>query len=262
MIKVDANLPYSALKDLLDESVDRFNRHSFIATDPISVPHLFTKKQDIEISAFLAATIAWGQRKTLIRNANQLVTWMDMQPYEFILSCNEKELKRFEKFVHRTFNGQDCMFFMQRLKFCYQTYESLESIFKTEAGNVKDGIIHFRAKFLGEYFMQNTKRHLSDPAAGSAAKRINMFLRWMVRKDNRGVDFGIWTVFKPAQLICPLDVHSGSVARALGLLQRKQNDWKAAEELTNRLRLFDAVDPIKYDYALFGLGAFDKILKQ
>jgi len=249
------------LKELLDDAMYRFNRQSFIETDPISIPHQFTLKQDIEISAFLAATIAWGQRITLIRNGNLLMEWMDRSPYEFIKNAGNKDLKQFKKFVHRTFNGDDCVFFIQRLHEIFLHHSSLEELFSTKDGSVKSGIVAFRKHFLGTPFPQRTVKHISNPDAGSAAKRINMLLRWMIRKDERGVDFGIWDVFKPAQLICPLDVHSGSVARALGILHRKQNDWQAAEELTNRLKLFDANDPIKYDYALFGLGAFDKILK-
>jgi uncharacterized protein (TIGR02757 family) len=249
------------LKELLEEKADLYNRYSFIETDPISIPHRFTKKEDIEIAAFLTATIAWGQRFTLIKNANYLLDNMDNTPFDFITSFTKKDLKPFETFVHRTFNHVDCIFFLNAMQRLYKEFGSLEAAFQTEGSEVKNGIIAFRSRFLGNNAPQRTSRHVADPSAGSAAKRINMFLRWMVRKDERKIDFGIWNVFNSSQLYCPLDVHSGGVALKLGILDRKQDDWKAVEELTANLRIFDAVDPVKYDYALFGLGAFEGFRK-
>jgi len=247
------------LKIFLDHEFDHFNTEAFIELDPISIPHQFTQKHDIEIAGFLTATIAWGQRLTLVRNANQLIKFMDGQPHDFILNHSIHDLKPFKKFVHRTFNGENCIFFIQRLHWIYNQYESLESAFKPELNSVKDSIIHFRQVFLGQEFNGNHTRHISNPADNSAAKRLNMFLRWMIRNDERKIDFGIWKQFTASQLYIPLDVHSGSVARELGLLNRKQNDWKAVEELTENLRSFDALDPVKYDYALFGLGVSGKL---
>lgn len=246
------------LKTFLDQEFDHFNTEAFIALDPISIPHQFTKKQDIEIAAFLTATIAWGQRLTLVRNANQLMQWMDYQPHQFIVHHSSNDLKPFEKFVHRTFNGENCLFFIQRLKSIYTNFESMEQAFKPELNSVKDSIIHFRQLFLQHEQQSHHTRHISNPADNSAAKRLNMFLRWMVRNDERKIDFGIWKQFKAHQLFIPLDVHSGSVARELGILHRTQNDWKAVEELTEVLRSFDSSDPVKYDYALFGLGVSGK----
>lgn len=255
--------PFSraALQALLDEKADLYNRLTFIETDPISVPHRYTQPADIELAAFLAATIAWGQRTILIRNANWLLDRMDDAPAAFIRDFQEGDLKPFESFVHRTFNGEDCLFFLRSLQRLLKENSSLEKLFESPEGDVKHGIIQFRKQFLGNEAPARTSRHVSDPSRNSAAKRINMFLRWMVRHDNRNIDFGIWSVFNPSQLICPLDVHSGGVARKLGILHRKQDDWQAAEELTAMLRSFDPVDPVKYDFALFGLGAFEGFRK-
>jgi uncharacterized protein (TIGR02757 family) len=249
------------LQSILDEKADLYNRLEFIETDPISVPHRFSEARDIEIAGFLAATIAWGQRVTLIRNANWLLDRMDNAPADFICDFSDADLKPFEKFVHRTFNGEDCIFFLQSLQRILNENSSFENLFQTEQGDVKSGIIHFRKCFLGEDAPSRTTRHVSNPDKNSAAKRINMFLRWMIRNDKRKVDFGIWKVFTPAQLICPLDVHSGGVARKLGILQRTQDDWQAAEELSLALSSFDPLDPVKYDYALFGLGVFEGFRK-
>jgi uncharacterized protein (TIGR02757 family) len=243
------------LKDFLEEKYELYNRTSFIASDPVSIPHLFSRKEDIEISGFLAATIAWGQRPTIIKNATWLVKQMDMAPYDFIRHAGEKELKPFRAFVHRTFNGTDCEFFLRSLRNLYRK-GGLQKAFAGK--NALQAITHFRGRFFSIPHPARTKKHVSDPLSGSSAKRLNMFLRWMVRSDRHGVDFGIWDQLKPAELMCPLDVHSGNVARKLGLLARKQNDWKAVEELTARLREFDASDPVKYDLALFGLGVFEK----
>ena len=244
------------LKHFLNEKVYEYNRPSFIELDPISIPYLFSKKQDIEISGFLAATIAWGQRKTIINNAKKLVEWMDMAPYDFIVNSNSNDIKKFSKFVHRTFNGDDCMYFILRLKQLYQKSNSLESYFYHTDG-VKNGISQFKDYFFKSSHLKRTEKHVSNPAKGSSAKRLNMYLRWMVRQDNAGVDFGIWQKFKPSHLFIPLDVHTGNVGRKLGLTNRKQNDWQTVEEITNALKKLDPVDPVKYDFALFGLGIFE-----
>ena len=246
----------SELKDFLDEKVDKYNTKDFIPVDPISVPHLFEKKQDIEISGFLAATIAWGQRVTVVNNARKFVELMDYRPHDFVLNASPHDLKPLENFVHRTFNGTDALFFLRSLKHIYQTNDSLEALFKSE--NVKNGLVNFRTQFFSISHEKRTEKHVSNPERGASAKRLNMFLRWMVRSDNRGVDFGIWKSISLSQLHCPLDVHSGRVARKLGLLKRKQNDWKAVEELSVSLRKLDPIDPVKYDFALFGLGVFEK----
>jgi len=245
------------LHDFLEASHDKYNRPDFITSDPISIPHLFTKKEDIEISAFLAATIAWGQRTTIINNAKKLVELMDLSPYNFIMQASETDLKSVENFKHRTFNSEDLTFFIYALRNIYAQHGGMEKVF-SEKENIKDALTHFNNVFFSIQHSKRTEKHVSNPAAGSASKRLNMFLRWMVRSDKRGVDFGIWKSISAAKLYCPLDVHSGNVARKLKLLKRKQNDWQAAEELTKNLRRFDANDPAKYDFALFGLGVFEK----
>jgi uncharacterized protein (TIGR02757 family) len=250
----------SDLKSFLDEKAELYNQPRFIDTDPIQIPHLFTQKKDIEIAGFLTATIAWGNRKSIIKNGLKLMDLLHQSPYEFVINHNEKDLKPLSNFVHRTFNGDDAQQFVRSLKHIYLNHGGLESIFKkhAEQNSLQKAIHHFKAYFFEINHLSRTEKHLSDPLKNSAAKRINMFLRWMVRKDNTGVDFGIWQSLKPSQLSCPLDVHSGKIARQLGLLNRKQNDGKALKELDNNLRLFDANDPVKYDFALFGLGAFEK----
>jgi uncharacterized protein (TIGR02757 family) len=251
------------IKRLLDEKAAFYNSVHFIATDPIAIPHLFSKKEDIEIAGFLAATIAWGQRPTIISNAKKLVGWMDFSPYDFIINFAENDLKPFRTFVHRTFNGEDCEYFLWALKSIYQNWADMEGAFtggfSTDEKNTKPAIINFRDRFFSWHFPARTQKHVADPARNASAKRLNMFLRWMVRKDNNGVDFGIWKSIRPSQLVCPLDTHSGRVARKLGLLHRKANDWQAAVELTDQLALFDPDDPVKYDYALFGAGIFENM---
>lgn len=251
---------HTELKDFLEEKYDQYNRLSFIETDPVSIPHQFTKKEDIEIAGFLAATIAWGQRPTIIRNAQRLVQWMEMSPYEFITSAKEKDLAPFKAFTHRTFNGTDCIYFIRSLKNIYTKHGGIEAVFSRTVNkndtDLKNAIVHFRETFFELPHPARTTKHISNPADNSAAKRINMYLRWMVRSDKR-VDFGLWKKIKPSQLSCPLDVHSGNVARKLGILKRTQNDWKAVDELTRNLKKFDANDPVKYDFALFGLGVFE-----
>lgn len=249
------------LKNFLEEKYLQYNNLSFIENDPISIPHLFSKKEDIEISGFLSATISWGQRNTILKNAKLLMQFMDYAPHDFILSFTKKDVIPFKKFVHRTFNGDDCIYFLNALKNIYSKHKDIESILSKgiSSGNVdlSNAIYTFRKTFFEIPHLKRTEKHLSDPFSNSACKRLNMFLRWMVRKDKTGVDFGIWKI-SPSLLSCPLDVHSGRVARALGLLQRKQDDWKAVVELTNTLKQFDKNDPVKYDYALFGLGVNEK----
>jgi uncharacterized protein (TIGR02757 family) len=250
-------IPASELQSFLEEKYIKYNRLDFIESDPISIPHQFTKKEDIEIAGFLAATIAWGQRVTIINNANKLMKLMGNSPHDFILSAKEKDFKRFDGFVHRTFNGTDVAFFMKSLKNIYVKHGGLEKVFSKP--NCSDAIMNFRTTFFSIEHPHRTMKHVSSPAANSSAKRLCMYLRWMIRKDKQGVDFGIWNSnLIPSDLMCPLDVHSGNVARKLGLLKRTQNDWKAVDELTINLRKFDAKDPVKYDFALFGLGVFEK----
>lgn len=249
---------HNQIHDLLEVKAGYYNRPSFIDDDPISVPHRFRKKEDIEISGFLTATISWGNRKSIIRNALRLMELMDHAPHDFITGARPSDLKPVLSFVHRTFNGEDCLFFLAALRKIYQRENGLEPLFigLNTLGPAKT-ISLFRQKFLETEHLPRSEKHLANPATGSAAKRINMFLRWMVRNDNQGVDFGIWPSISPATLICPLDIHSGKVARDLGLLTRKHNDWQAAMELTASLRLFDPADPVKYDFALFGMGIFE-----
>ncbi|MCU0434549.1 MAG: TIGR02757 family protein [Bacteroidia bacterium] len=254
-------LTHTELSTLLHESVARFNQPSFIESDPVSIPHLFTHKTDIEISGFLAATIAWGQRPVILRNALQLMERMDMAPSQFVMQADTRELKRLDSFVHRTFNGTDARTLVLALRHLYNKHGGPEAVFTQalQQGTMAQAISTFRAALLEKPHPERTRKHVADPAAGSSAKRINMWLRWMVRRDKAGVDFGLWPGVSPALLHCPLDLHSGNVARKLGLLQRTQNDWKAVEELTQNLRLFDAGDPVKFDFALFGLGVFDGV---
>jgi uncharacterized protein (TIGR02757 family) len=252
---------YKKLKEILDINYNKYNTVSFISTDPVSIPHLFTKKEDIEIAAFLSATIAWGQRAAIVKNAYKLMEWMDMSPYEFLINAKPGDYNSFKKFVHRTFNGDDCLFFLLALKRVYEHYGSLENIFAKGFivdNTVRSGIIQLRKDFLKQKHELRAEKHFSDPEKNSSCKRINLFLRWMVRNDGRGVDFGIWKSIPSSALICPLDVHSGRVARKLGLLARNSNDWKAIEELTANLRKYDPDDPVKYDFSLFGLGIFEK----
>ena len=248
------------LKDFLDEKVGLYNNPTFIESDPIQIPHAFTLKEDIEIAGFLAATIAWGNRKMIINNAQKLMNIMGNAPFDFIMTHNEDDLEKLDGFVHRTFNSSDAVTFVKGLKNVYQNHKGLESVFAkySEPNSNQNSISAFKKVFFEIPHQQRTTKHISDPSNNSAAKRINMFLRWMIRKDNKGVDFGIWNTISPATLSCPLDVHSGNVARKLGLLTRKQNDAKALLELDTNLRKLDPNDPVKYDFALFGLGVFEK----
>jgi len=248
------------IKEFLDAMADKYNNPEFIDSDPIAVPHRYQLKEDIEISGFLSATIAWGNRTMIIRNASRLMTLMGNSPFDFIMSHKKHHLDRFDGFVHRTFNQVDLVYFIKALKHIYQNKGGLETVFSMASSedSTQPAIHVFKEEFFSLPHPDRTTKHVSDPLNGSAAKRINMFLRWMVREDNRGVDFGIWKSISPHQLSCPLDVHSGNVARKLGLITGKQNDSKALRELDCILRRMDNIDPVKYDFALFGLGVFEK----
>jgi uncharacterized protein (TIGR02757 family) len=242
---------------LLNDRAMRYNNPSFIELDPISIPHLFSNKGDIEISGFLTATISWGQRATILKNSQRLMLMMDNSPYDFISNFKPSDLKPFQDFVHRTFNGDDCIYFLTSLQNIYKNHGGLENLFSQENNNIAAIINNFKKVFFETGHLPRTTKHIADPMKGASAKRINMFLRWMARKDDRGVDFGIWNKITPSDLYIPLDIHSGNVARKLGILSRKQNDWKSVEELTYSLKLLDPEDPVKYDFALFGLGIFE-----
>ena len=247
----------SELKEFLDEKVELYNNPNFIESDPIQIPHLYSLKEDIEIAGFLAATIAWGNRKMIINNAKKMMELMGNSPYDFVMSHTDSQLEKLESFVHRTFNGQDFIGFTKGLQHIYQNHNGLEAIFSKQNPTMQHTISEFKQSFFEIPHLTRTEKHISDPLNGSAAKRINMYLRWMVRNDNKGVDLGIWKTISPDLLSCPLDVHSGNVARKLELLSRKQNDAKALAELDKNLRSLDANDPVKYDFALFGLGVFE-----
>lgn len=245
--------------DLLEEKYLQFNAPGFIPNDPISIPHHFSKKQDIEIAALFAAILAWGLRKTIISKCHQLIEWMDYAPHDFIVHHESKDLRKLEEFRHRTFNATDLLYFIHFLRTHYSQHDSLEDAFLPgsliEDNTIEHSLIHFHQYFCNsEFFPERTRKHIATPARHSTCKRLNIFLRWMVRKDHKGVDFGIWHRISPAQLVCPCDVHVVRVARALGLIQRPSTDWQTALELTYTLRLLDPQDPVKYDFALFGLG--------
>jgi len=248
------------LKEFLNEKVIQYNNPKFIESDPIQIPHLFKLKEDIEIAGFLTSIIAWGNRKMIIKNATKMMELMGNSPYDFVMNHKEHHLEKMEEFVHRTFNADDLKFFITSLQNIYKNKGGLEKIFNRYAAkeSLQPAIHQLNKIFFEVPHLQRTTKHVSDPLKGSASKRINMFLRWMVRNDNTGVDFGIWKNLSPSQLSCPLDVHSGNVARKLGLLNRKQNDAKALLELDTALRKMDKNDPVKYDFALFGLGVFEK----
>lgn len=248
------------LKEFLDAKVEKYNSPRFIESDPIQIPHRFQEKEDIEISAFLTATIAWGNRISIIKNASSLMDLLDQSPMDFIMNHNENDLKRFKYFVHRTFNAVDTVYFIKSLRNIYLNHQGLEAVMSkhVQAKTIQPGITALKKVFFELEHPLRTTKHISDPSKGSAAKRINMFLRWMVRSNAQQVDFGIWKSIPTSVLSCPLDVHSGNVARKLGLLERKQNDAKAVQELDYQLRSLDPMDPVKYDFALFGLGVFEK----
>lgn len=283
-------MDFLELQNFLDQKVEQYNQPNFIANDPICIPHLFKKKQDIEISGFFASILAWGQRKTIINKCKELLERMDNAPYDFVLNHSDQDLKGLLGFKHRTFNDTDLLYFIAFFKAHYAKFDSLEQAFipkqniyqseyieinslnaEIESASavclsgelnftIEQALNHFRRYFFAlEDFPHRTKKHISSPAQKSTCKRLNMFLRWMVRDDLMGVDFGIWNIIKPKDLICPCDVHVDRVGRLLGLINRKQTDWQTAVELTGNLRQFDPQDPVKYDFALFGLGV-EKIL--
>ncbi|MEK6783766.1 MAG: TIGR02757 family protein [Bacteroidota bacterium] len=249
------------VKAFLDDKVEKYNQFNFIKNDPVSVPHRFFKKQDIEIAGFFTAILAWGQRITIIKKSIELLEMMDNSPYDFLLHHSLDDLKPFDNFKHRTFNGTDTLYFIEFLSLFYKSHQSLEEAFRvnTASETVQEGMASFHRLFFSlPDFPRRTMKHVATPEHKSACKRINMFLRWMVRHDSRGVDFGIWTKISPAQLVCPCDIHVERVARKLKLIKRRQMDWETALELTANLRLFDPSDPVKYDFALFGLGIEEK----
>ena len=248
------------LKDFLDQKVEQYNRSDFLDSDPLCIPHQFDAREDIEISAFLTATIAWGNRKSIINSAEKMIELMEGEPYRFVMEFAPEKAGKLTSFVHRTFNGTDLVCFLNGLQHLYQNYGGLEPVFLRycKADSLQPAISEFKKHFFEVPHQKRSLKHISDPERGSAAKRINMFLRWMVRNNTTGVDFGLWKDLSPAQLSCPLDIHSGRVARKLGLLKRSQNDAKAVQELDNSLRKLDPEDPVKYDFALFGLGVFEK----
>lgn len=251
------------IKKLLDFYVDQYNQTDFIEDDPISIPHLFTKKQDIEIMGFWVAMLAWGQRKTIINKARELIDLMNGAPHDFILHHNERDRKKFLPFKHRTFQTTDTLYFLEFLQHYYRRQDSLEDAFarflSPRDADTEQALRGFHHLFFGlPDAPHRTRKHIATPERRSSCKRLNMFLRWMVRRDDRGVDFGLWSRIQPSQLLMPLDVHVDRVARRLGLLSRKQTDWKAVQELTKNLRRFDPDDPVKYDFALFGIGVLEK----
>lgn len=248
-----------ALKKFLDTKVDQYNQPSFIKDDPICIPHNFSKNPDIEIAGFFAAIFSWGNRTTIIQKSKELMQLMDMQPHQFCLNHDETGLKRLVPFKHRTFNATDLLYFVEFLKQHYTKHDSLEIAFTRHGTSVEEMLSGFHHYFFSlEGVPARTKKHISSPEKNSTCKRLNMFLRWMVRKDNKGVDFGIWKNISQAQLICPVDLHVARVARQFKLVTRKQTDWQAALELTANLRAFDNNDPVKYDFALFALGVTEK----
>jgi uncharacterized protein (TIGR02757 family) len=252
-----------SLKDFLNRKVAEYNQPSFIKDDPVCIPHLFTQLQDIEIAGFFAAVFAWGNRIIIIKKSRELMQAMDMAPYQFVMQHSDHDLKKLLSFKHRTFNTTDLLYFIEFLKFHYSTSNSLESAFtksmEAADSNIEKGLSGFHHYFFSlEDVPARTRKHIATPERKSTCKRLNMFLRWMVRSDNNGVDFGIWKNITPAQLVCPIDLHVARVAKRFNLLPRKQIDWQAALELTNCLRRLDPNDPVKYDFALFGLGVVEK----
>jgi len=250
------------LKEFLDRKADEYNQPSFIPNDPVSIPHFFSKKQDIEIAGFFAAVFSWGNRTTIINKSRELLQLMDNAPHDFCMNAGSGELKRLIGFKHRTFNTTDLLYFIEFLKDHYSRHDSLEIAFM-KGMNKKDKTVEDGLTGFYDYFFslpdvpERTRKHIASPGKNSSCKRLNMYLRWMVRKDNRGVDFGIWKNISPSQLICPLDVHVARVAKRFNILQRRQTDWQAAIELTAYLRILDKTDPVKYDFALFGIGVME-----
>jgi uncharacterized protein (TIGR02757 family) len=250
------------LKEFLDKKVDEYNQPFFIQNDPICIPHQFTKKQDIEIAAFFAAIFSWGNRTTIILKSKELMTWMDNAPHDFCMNHTDKELKKLLVFKHRTFNATDLLYFIEFLKSHYSKNNSLETAFtKSMTANdetIAQGLIGFYHYFFSlADAPARTHKHIASPEKKSSCKRLNMFLRWMVRNDNKGVDFGLWKTISPSQLICPIDLHVARVAKRFGFVDRNQTDWQSALQLTQHLRALDKNDPVKYDFALFGLGVIE-----
>ncbi len=261
MINVEIFRQLTNIQQLLEEKYFKYNTAGFIESDPICIPHQFSRKENIEIAGFLTATIAWGQRQTIIRNAGRLMLLMDNEPFDFVREASESEISGISSFVHRTFSGIDLQFFIRALRHIDINYGGLHNLFSRtyrQTSDIKDSLIEFRRIFFEIPHPLHTEKHIADVQKGASAKRINMFLRWMVRTDASGVDFGLWSDIPPSALYMPIDLHSGKIARDLGLLHRKQNDWKAVEELTGNLRKFDPDDPVKYDFALFGMGINEK----
>lgn len=248
---------HEELNDTLNSLAEKYNNLSFIEEDPISIPHIFTTREDIEISGFLAATIAWGNRRSIVKNGNRMMDLMGNEPHRFIMESSAVEKEQLGNFVHRTFNSDDFAYFLNSLSNIYKNKGGIGEFFETQYQETKDirlVINRFRDLFFELPHPQRVEKHLSSIAKGAACKRVNMYLRWMVRNDDKGVDFGLWKTIPASALYLPLDVHSATVGRGLGLLERKQNDWRSVEEITENLRRFDPTDPVKYDYALFGVG--------
>ena len=251
-------MEFENIKEFLDEKVEKYNQPTFIETDPIQIPKQFSKKEDIEIAGLLTATISWGNRLSIIKNAKKLMQILDEQPFDFTINATQNDLVPVKNFVHRTFNGNDCIYFLRSLKNIYQNHGGLQQVFEKgfqQNKTVKSALEYFYTVFF-EIEGERTRKHISCVSKGASGKRLNMYLRWLVRNDNR-VDFGLWRGIPTSALLLPLDVHAGNTARKLGILQRKNNDWNAVEEVTNTLRKFDPNDPVKYDFALFGLGVFE-----
>lgn len=251
-------------KDFLDAQIAVVYKKDFIKDDPIQIPHLYTKKEDIEIAGFFAAVLAWGQRTTIINNCKKLMNYFDHAPYDFILNHQDSDLVMLEQFVHRTFNSTDLLYFVSALQYIYTQHGGLEQAMSAGITNksktIEAGLNNFKKIFFSlEDFPHRTMKHIAAPIQNSACKRLNMYLRWMVRENSKGVDFGLWSCIKPSQLMCPLDIHSGTTARQLGLLTRPQDDWKALEELMKVLRMFNDTDPVIYDFALYGTGILNKV---
>ena len=252
-----SSLAREDLKELLERLHDKYNTVDFIENDPISIPHSFSDPRDQEIGGFLAATIAWGNRKAIVKNARRLMELLDNAPYDFTMNASDGEMARLYSFVHRTFNGNDCVDFIRALRRLYTDYGSMGEFFEkkyAESNDMRTVLSSFRKYFWQCEHQQRAEKHLSSIDKGAACKRLNMYIKWMVRKDDRGVDLGIWKGIPASALYLPLDVHTASMGRELGLLIRKQNDWKAVEEITSALRTFDPEDPVRYDFSLFGAG--------
>lgn len=253
------NLSFQELKEFLDEKYRQYNTPEFILSDPIQIPHSFSKREDIEISGFLASTIAWGRREMIIKNAKKMMDIMDNSPYDFVMNFSAEMAEKIPKFVHRTFQHADFLYTLAALKNIYQNYGGLKTVFENafkKSQNIKDTLIEFRKIFFECDFPLRTKKHIADVERGAAGKRLNMYLMWLCRKDKAGVHFGLWDIPSSA-LMLPLDTHTANTGRKLGLITRRQNDWKTVEEITSALRKLDSSDPVKYDFALFGLGIFE-----